>query len=282
MPVLDAASTESPQEHCAGRRGRSGRQVPWYELPEEVAGTGARVSDREDLLRDRHPRVGPCASASSSTREVLRRRRRRDGRRHHRQDDRPGRRGGRRAGTPRSSSAASAVVDADGLAALNKFIADAGFYPYQMTPEEMAALRDDPAAVTELFRKLMNETLSRWIDTGRGPAGRHRDPVLLRAGQRRPALRRRPARPAATSVVNPDGRVVELPGGFPMISRRLLEPDAVGLAARARRGRPASRDRPRGGQAGRPAPGDLQPARAAEGHARSTRRWRSTRSSARS
>ena len=33
-----------------------------------------------------------------------------------------------------------------------------------MSPEEMQALREDPTAVDELFRKLMNETMSRWID----------------------------------------------------------------------------------------------------------------------
>src|SRR3954453_18550911 len=45
------------------------------------------------------------------------------------------------------------VVDADGLPELNKFIADAGFYAHPMTPDEMAALRADPAAVGDLFRK---------------------------------------------------------------------------------------------------------------------------------
>ena len=34
-----------------------------------------------------------------------------------------------------------------------------------MTPDEIAgAASDDPAGVDELFRKLMNETMSRWID----------------------------------------------------------------------------------------------------------------------
>ena len=33
-----------------------------------------------------------------------------------------------------------------------------------MTPDEIAALREDPAAVDELFRKLITETMSRWVD----------------------------------------------------------------------------------------------------------------------
>jgi Icc-related predicted phosphoesterase len=32
------------------------------------------------------------------------------------------------------------VVDADGLPGLNKFIADAGFYPHPMTPDEIGVL----------------------------------------------------------------------------------------------------------------------------------------------
>ena len=53
-----------------------------------------------------------------------------------------------------------AHVDADGLAKLNKFIADAGFYPHPMTPRRCERTGHDPAAVTELFGKLMHETMA--------------------------------------------------------------------------------------------------------------------------
>src|SRR5260370_7934531 len=56
------------------------------------------------------------------------------------------------------------VVDADGLHGLNKFIADAGFYPHPMTPDEINVLKQDPAGVSDLFNNLINETISPWID----------------------------------------------------------------------------------------------------------------------
>src|SRR5260370_12872595 len=56
------------------------------------------------------------------------------------------------------------VVDADGLAGLNKFIADAGFYPHPMTADEISSLQQDPAGVSDLFRKLISQTMSPWID----------------------------------------------------------------------------------------------------------------------
>ena len=83
-------------------------------------------------------------------------------------------------------------------------------------------------------------------------------------------------------MVNPDGRVVELPGGFPMIS--------VGYSNRTPWDSPRELDEDdlraviddEVAKLADPRAGDLQPARPAEGHARSTRRWSSTRSSGRS
>jgi Icc-related predicted phosphoesterase len=109
------------------------------------------------------------------------------------------------------------VVDAEGLAALNKFIADAGFYPHPMTPDEVAAYKDDPEAVRELFRKLMTETLTRWIDIAedrlRGTGIR----VVFAPGNDDP-LFVDDLLSSSDIVENADGRVIELPGGFPMVS----------------------------------------------------------------
>ena len=55
-------------------------------------------------------------------------------------------------------------VSGDGLAKLRKTIADAGYYAYETTPEEMDRFHADPGAVTELFGKLMHETLGRWLE----------------------------------------------------------------------------------------------------------------------
>ncbi len=109
------------------------------------------------------------------------------------------------------------TVDADGLAELNKFIADAGFYAHPMTPEEMAAYRDDPAAVTELFRKLMNETMSRWIDLTEDRLAGTGIQCIFAPGNDDPFFID-DLLSSSDTVTNPEGQVVELPGGFPMIS----------------------------------------------------------------
>jgi uncharacterized protein len=109
------------------------------------------------------------------------------------------------------------TVDADGLSGLNKFIADAGFYPHAMSPEEMQALRDDPAAVEELFRKLMNETMSRWIDLAEDRLAGTGIECIFAPGNDDPFFID-DLLSSSDSVVNPDGRVIELPGGFSMIS----------------------------------------------------------------
>ncbi len=108
-------------------------------------------------------------------------------------------------------------VDSDGLAGLHKFIADAGFYPHPMTPDEMAALREDPAAVEELFRKLMNETMSRWIDLAEDRLAGTGIECIFAPGNDDPFFID-DLLSSSDSVVNPDGRVVELPGGYSMIS----------------------------------------------------------------
>jgi uncharacterized protein len=109
------------------------------------------------------------------------------------------------------------VVDSTGLPGLNKFIADAGFYAHPMTPDEMAALRQDPGAVDDLFRKLMTETMSRWIDMAEDRLGGTGIEVIFAPGNDDPMFVD-DLLSGSDIVVNPDSRVVELPGGFPMIS----------------------------------------------------------------
>ena len=108
-------------------------------------------------------------------------------------------------------------VDSTGLPGLHKFIADAGFYPHHMTPDEMAALRADPAAVDELFQKLMTETMSRWVDMAEDRLGGTGIEVIFAPGNDDP-LFVDDLLSGSDVVVNPDSRVIELPGGFPMIS----------------------------------------------------------------
>lgn len=109
------------------------------------------------------------------------------------------------------------LVDADGLPALRKFIADAGYYAQPMTPAEVAALHDDPAAVDELFRKLMHETMSTWLDLAEGRLAGTGIQCIFAPGNDDPFFLDELLSSSAT-VINPEGQVTELPGGFPMIS----------------------------------------------------------------
>jgi uncharacterized protein len=109
------------------------------------------------------------------------------------------------------------VVDSTGLPGLNKFIADAGFYPHPMTPDEVAALQQDPAGVDQLFQKLMTETMNRWIDMAEDRLGGTGIEVIFAPGNDDPMFVD-DLLSGSDVVVNPESRVVELPGGFPMIS----------------------------------------------------------------
>ena len=86
-----------------------------------------------------------------------------------------------------------------------------------MSPEEMQALRDDPTAVDELFRKLMNETMSRWIDMAEDRLAGTGIECIFAPGNDDPFFID-DLLSSSDSVVNPDGRVIELPGGYSMIS----------------------------------------------------------------
>jgi Icc-related predicted phosphoesterase len=109
------------------------------------------------------------------------------------------------------------VVDADGLTGLNKFISDAGFYPQPMTIEEINVLKDDPAGVSDLFRKLISATMTQWLELAEERLAGSRIQCLIAPGNDDP-LFVDDVLGSSPIVVNPDGRLVELPGGFPMIS----------------------------------------------------------------
>ena len=108
-------------------------------------------------------------------------------------------------------------VDADGLPGLNKFIADAGFYPHPMTVEEIDVLKQDPAGVSDLFRKLISETMGRWIELAEERMAGTKIMCLIAPGNDDPPFIDG-VLGSSPHVINPDERVVELPGGFPMIS----------------------------------------------------------------
>lgn len=109
------------------------------------------------------------------------------------------------------------VVNAEGLAGLNKFIADAGFYPHPMTVEEISVLKQDPAGVSDLFSKLISQTMSQWIELAEERLAGTGIGCIIAPGNDDPFFID-DVLGSSTSVINPDQRVVELPGGFQMIS----------------------------------------------------------------
>jgi uncharacterized protein len=103
------------------------------------------------------------------------------------------------------------------LPAIRKLIADAGYYAYQTTVDGVRELEASPAAVDAVFKQRITETVEGWLELAEErlngvdvlcfmAPGNDDHPfvdALLRTSSR---------------VVNPEGELVELPGGFPMIS----------------------------------------------------------------
>src|SRR5256884_5873261 len=103
------------------------------------------------------------------------------------------------------------------LPAIRKLIADAGYYAFETTVDGVRALEESPAAVDATLKQRITETVEGWLalaeerldgsDVLCFMAPGNDDPpfvdVMLRTSPR---------------VINPEGALVELPGGFPMVS----------------------------------------------------------------
>jgi uncharacterized protein len=107
--------------------------------------------------------------------------------------------------------------DNAGLAKLRKTIADAGFYAYETTPEEMERLTADPDAVTQLFGKLMHETLGHWLELTEQKLAGTGVRCYFAPGNDDPAFIDDILRTSAL-VVNPEEGMVDLGDGITMIS----------------------------------------------------------------
>jgi uncharacterized protein len=109
------------------------------------------------------------------------------------------------------------VVRGEDVARLRKLVADSGYYPYDTTPDEVAALEADRGAVERLFEAKMTETLERWLQIADDRlAGTDVQVFLGPANDDPPFVDRILA--AGGRVQNPEGRLVELPAGWSMIS----------------------------------------------------------------
>jgi Icc-related predicted phosphoesterase len=108
------------------------------------------------------------------------------------------------------------VTEAE-LPALRKLIADSGCYAYDTTEEEIDELSRDAGAVDRLFQTLIREAVEGWLRLAEERlAGRQVMCLMAPGNDDHPfvgdLLR------TSSLVINPEQEVVELPGGFPMIS----------------------------------------------------------------
>jgi Icc-related predicted phosphoesterase len=109
------------------------------------------------------------------------------------------------------------IVRSEEVARLRKLVADSGYYPYDTTPDEVAALEADRGAVERLFEAKMTETLERWLQIAdERLAGTDVRVYLGPANDDPPFVDRILAQ--GGRVQNPEGRLVELPAGWSMIS----------------------------------------------------------------
>ena len=115
------------------------------------------------------------------------------------------------------SGAAGTGSAGDEIAKLRKTIADAGFYAYDTTPEEMEHFRADPDAVTDLFARLMNRTLNGWLELAEDRLAGTGIQCYFAPGNDDPIFVDDILRSSAT-VINPEEGQVDLGDGFTMIS----------------------------------------------------------------
>lgn len=110
------------------------------------------------------------------------------------------------------------AVDKDGLAHLCETLVDQGFYPFITTPDEVEGLRSDPVRVSALFSRLMVERAEEWVKLADERLRGTGIVCFLSPGNDDEFAIDDVLTGAEPVVVNPDGRLVELPLGWCMIS----------------------------------------------------------------
>ena len=106
---------------------------------------------------------------------------------------------------------------ADELPATEKLIGDAGYYAARMAPDELAELHADPERVGATFRRLMGETVRRWLDFAEERLAGSQIVCLVSPGNDdQPFVDELLS--SSDRVINPEGRVVELPGDLELVS----------------------------------------------------------------
>jgi uncharacterized protein len=105
----------------------------------------------------------------------------------------------------------------DELPAIQKLVGDAGYYAARMGPDELEELHADPAKVQAAFRRLMSETVTRWLDFAEERLAGTQTVCLVSPGNDdQPFIDELLS--SSDRVINPEGRVVPLPGDLELVS----------------------------------------------------------------
>lgn len=100
---------------------------------------------------------------------------------------------------------------------LEKHIRFAGSYPFLTTPGELDELRNDGERLRRIFAQLIAESILRWIDIAESrlrSAGTH---CFIQPGND-DEMAVGDLLGQSDVVINPEGRVIELPGGYQLVS----------------------------------------------------------------
>jgi uncharacterized protein len=100
---------------------------------------------------------------------------------------------------------------------VRKLIGDAGYYAYETTPDELADLQADGSKVETAFRRVMTETLTRWMDLAAERLAGSPTICLMSPGNDDHPFIGDILRDAER-VIDPEEQVIELPGGFELVS----------------------------------------------------------------
>lgn len=103
------------------------------------------------------------------------------------------------------------------LGAVRKLIADAGYYAYESTVDGVRELEQSPAAVEAVFRERITETVESWLRLAEERLNGSTVLCFMTPGNDDPPFVDDLLR-TSSRVINPEGNLVDLPGGFSMIS----------------------------------------------------------------
>jgi Icc-related predicted phosphoesterase len=100
---------------------------------------------------------------------------------------------------------------------LDRRIRFTGYYPYQTTTEEMEAMRHDPSKVDAVFTDVMTNTLRRWTQMAEERLKDKGVKIYMTGGNDdRPEIE--DVLKSSNFVIDPEGELVMLDGGYEMIS----------------------------------------------------------------